>query len=144
MEGCNRWGGWIRFDMLTIEMKKIQILMPNKRAFKSLSQMLDYQYTSHISVSPLSKVPCSHAVATAKAAVSDSPNGHTRALREFATLNPKDAEEGAHQIFKKYGLTSSSWTKGQKPRKHQIAKKKWNSRKFPRCLILGLQSGDLI
>lgn len=79
--------------------------MPNKRAFKSLSQMLDYQYTSHISVSPLSKVPCSHAVATAKAAVSDSPNGHTRALREFATLNPKDAEEGAHQIFKKYGLT---------------------------------------
>eukprot|EP00435_Cladocopium_sp_Y103_P043316 s430_g12.t1 len=54
---------------------------------------------------PECRVPCSHAVATAKAAVNDSPNGHTRALREFASVNPKDAEDGAHQIFKKYGLT---------------------------------------
>ena len=44
-------------------------------------------------------------MATAKAAVNDSPNGHTRALREFASVNPKDAEDGAHKIFKEYGLT---------------------------------------
>ena len=34
----------------------------------------------------------------------DNPN-HNGALREFASLPSKDAEEGAHRIFNQYGLT---------------------------------------
>ena len=107
MEGL-QYMGWM--DLIWVNwiiryLKTRRTLIPNKGAFKPSSQILDYQHTSHISFKPLSKVPCSHAVATAKAAVNDSPNGHTRALREFASVNPKDAEDGAHKIFKEYGLT---------------------------------------
>lgn len=55
-------------------------------------------------LSALPQVPCSHAVGTAKAAVRDNPD-QTRALREFAGLPLKDAEDGAHRILKEYGLT---------------------------------------
>ena len=43
-----------------------------------------------------------------------------------------------------HGNGRYSATKGQKPRKHQIAKISWNRRKSPGCLILGLQVGDII
>ena len=56
----------------------------------------------------LAKAPCSHAVEVAKAAVEDSGNeigALPPALKEFASIRPKDAEEACHKLFKKYGLT---------------------------------------
>ncbi|CAE7908201.1 unnamed protein product, partial [Symbiodinium necroappetens] len=54
------------------------------------------------------RAPCSHAVELAKASVEDSPNDISLlppALREFASIREKDAEEACHKLFKKYGLT---------------------------------------
>ncbi|CAE7029608.1 unnamed protein product [Symbiodinium sp. CCMP2592] len=55
-----------------------------------------------------SSAPCSHAVEVAKAAVEDSGNevgSLPPALKEFAGIREKDAEEACHKLFKKYGLT---------------------------------------
>ena len=49
---------------------------------------------------------CKHVVEIAQATLRESPEGHTPALREFAAVSEKDAEEGAHRIFRKYGLAA--------------------------------------
>ena len=45
-------------------------------------------------------------VEVAQAAVSENPEGHTRALREFSEVNANDAELGALKTFRKYGLSA--------------------------------------
>ena len=49
---------------------------------------------------------CKHVVEIAQATLRESPERHTPALREFAAVSEKDAEEGAHRIFRKYGLAA--------------------------------------
>ena len=53
------------------------------------------------------KVPCKHVIMTARSALADNPEGATRALRQFASLREKDAEDLAHAIFRKWALTAS-------------------------------------
>ncbi|CAE7258041.1 unnamed protein product, partial [Symbiodinium sp. CCMP2456] len=52
------------------------------------------------------RAACKHVVEIAKATLLESPDGHTPALREFAAVSENDAEEGAHRIFRKYGLAA--------------------------------------
>ena len=53
----------------------------------------------------LSEASCLSVVMTARAAIKDNPDAATLPLRELAALRDKDAERGAHAIFKKCGLT---------------------------------------
>ncbi|CAE7177636.1 unnamed protein product, partial [Symbiodinium necroappetens] len=48
---------------------------------------------------------CKHTVKVAQAAVKDNPAGQSSALLQFAQVRSKDAETGAHRIFRASGLT---------------------------------------
>ncbi|CAE7379915.1 unnamed protein product [Symbiodinium sp. CCMP2456] len=47
---------------------------------------------------------CKHTLKVAQAAVKDNPNSQSSALLQFAAVRSKDAESGAHRIFRQHGL----------------------------------------
>ena len=77
---------------------------------RSVCLQVTRRFTENIKQLPwlcCAQVPCSHAVALAKARLEEDPSGGTQMLREFANISESNAEQMVHVFFRRAGLAAN-------------------------------------